>query len=147
MSTGTDRSTVLLVGSRGDARDSYASALRSDGLDVRVSDFEKADSDARRRRPDLTLLVCDARTYEDALAFTERVRIDSDWWPVPILLASLDFVAEGDLRRATDSGAVAISVTGSDGTKLVGAVRGLLAAHDGVKERIASSRSSRIRSA
>jgi CheY-like chemotaxis protein len=118
---------VLLLDARNIERIRYADTLRSAGLLVTaLADAETAYRVAVERQPRVIIACVNGANRNDRLAFCRRLKADPRTQTIPTLLASTTLSAE-DIRLATASGALAIAVSPNDGTKLVSAIRGVLA--------------------
>jgi CheY-like chemotaxis protein len=118
---------LLLIEPNDESRAAYDTALRGAGFNV----IGVVDCDSARRAlatitPRLVIASFDRRTREDCLAFCEQLKGDQRTRSMPILLTSAHVNAD-DLRRATDISVLGLTVGPHDGTKLAGAVSGVLA--------------------
>ena len=107
----------------------YADALRAADLDVAdVNDDERALQLAALTRPRVIAAGFDASTRAIRLAFCRAIRGDARTAGIPVLLLQAADATPDDVGLATDAGVLVLSVPPDDGTKLVAAINGVLAA-------------------
>jgi two-component system, chemotaxis family, chemotaxis protein CheY len=124
---------VLVIGADGSSREQYAEALRGAGFTVvTAADCEAAFETVTSLTPQLVVVSFHPGTRDDALALCQHLKSDSRTRAVPILLTS-EAIDADDLRRATDMSVLGLTIGPRDGTKLVSAVRGVLAVSEGIR--------------
>lgn len=122
--------TVLLVVSSDDVRRAFSQALCPSQFQLMiVPDAHNAFDTAVTRKPDVIVATFDPDHRDDRLDLCRRICADSHTRDIPILLTSETIDVE-DVRLATKAGALALAAHPLDGAKLVGAIRGVLAARE-----------------
>jgi PleD family two-component response regulator len=102
--------------------------LREAGLEVvKRSDSGSALETVRKVRPRVIIASFDSQTREDRLTFCRTVKADPSTTRIPIVLAATD-QREDDTALATDPGVLVVTMVERDVSKLVAAVKGVLAA-------------------
>ena len=120
--------SLLLLESNDGARAVYTDALRDAGCTVTMAaDSADAYAAAVAHAPDVIVVGFDAGLREDRFGLCKRLGDDPRTRQIPILLTSAA-VDQRDLERATSTGVLALVLESRDATKLVSAVRGVVAA-------------------
>jgi two-component system, chemotaxis family, chemotaxis protein CheY len=125
-------SAVLLIEAHDDTRVRYEHALRDAGFDAdAIAEYSTALRVLAQLRPSVIVAGFHRDTRDECLAFCQRLKADSRMRAIPIVLVS-GSIDQDDLQRAMDISLLALAVPPLDGSKLVGAVKGVLAAQPSV---------------
>ena len=120
--------SLLLLESDESARMAFAGALREAGWSVSIApDTTAAYAAATTNVPDVIVIGFDEAIRADRFGLCTRLKADPRTCHVPILVTSA-VVAQHDLELATTTGVLVLVLESRDAAKLVGAVRGVVAA-------------------
>ena len=120
--------SLLLLEADETARVAYTRALRDAGWTVSTAaDSTDAYASAVVHVPDVIVVGFDDTVREDRYSLCKRLGAHASTRHVPILLTSAA-VDQRDLELATTTGVLALVLESRDVTKLVSAVRGVVAA-------------------
>lgn len=120
--------SLVLLESDDAARGAYEAALREAGFGVAiVQDSAQACDAAVASLPDVLVVGFDPAVRDDRFNLCVRLGSDARTRQIPILLTSSVF-ARADVELATKSGALVLVLESRDPTKLVSAVKGVMAA-------------------
>ena len=129
--SGTSR-VVLLIEPDEKSSTVYADALRGSGFTVVVvPDTAEAADALMEIAPQIIIARFDPRTHDECFALCERLKADARTTAIPLLLTSAGMSAN-DLERATHISVLGVSIGPRDGGKITSAVRGVLAAAEGL---------------
>ena len=120
---------VLFFDCRDAKRGVLADALRSAALDVTTVSEPKDALQLLKEHSYQVVLVClDATSRHERVQFCRTVKVDRLVANFPVLLLQAFEATGDDLQLAMDLGVLLLKVSDWDGSKLVAAVEGVLAA-------------------